>query len=105
MMAAKTKAELCFKEHRTDGKVILAFCDADLLSETIKFGDVDFEVSESFYGSKKAGYDEILKGVSRADIINAVGIKAVSLLTAKGIVDENCVLWMGEVPHVQVLRN
>jgi hypothetical protein len=98
------KEEFCFREHRTGTATILAVCDAELVNSTLKFRDVDFEVSESFYGSEGAGRGQVLEMLERCHIANIVGKKAVELLVNEGRVDRECVLMIGDVPHVQILR-
>ena len=94
----------CFREHKTGGSRLLAVCDADILGKTIKFNDVDFEVCSSFYGEKRADSGQVLDMLERSHVANVVGKKIVDLLVKKELVDKNCVLWMDDVPHVQVLK-
>ena len=91
------KAQLfCFKIHKASGKSILAVCDAGVIGRTIKFGKVDFHVSCAFYGSEKTGDEDIVARVRDADIVR--------LLLKNGLVREESVLWMGDTPHVQIVR-
>lgn len=92
------------KTHKAQGKTLLAICDNGILGKTFRFGKVDFNVSESFYGGEKSDGEEILEKVGKADMVNVVGKGIVDLLIRQGMVDEKCVLWMGEVPHVQIIR-
>ena len=92
------------KTHKDQGKTILAICDNGLLGKTLRFGEVDFDVSESFYGGEESDGDEILEKIGKADMVNVVGKEIVDLLIREGMVDEKCVLWMGDVPHVQIIR-
>lgn len=104
ILMSANEAKFCCKAHIADGKNILAVCDAGILGKTIKFGDVDFNVSDSFYGGGHLGGKRILEKVRKADMVNAVGKEIVDLLVKNGMVDEQCILWMGEVPHVQIIR-
>ena len=97
-------AKFISKTHKAQGKTILAICDNGLLGKTFRFGKADFNVSESFYGGEKSGGEEILEKVGKADTVNVVGKEIVNLLIREGMVDEKCVLWMGDVPHVQIIR-
>ncbi len=102
-MAGKVAKFLC-KTHKAEGKTILAVCDAGLLGKKIRFNDIDFDVSEPFYGGKGSDGDGVIGMVGKSDIVNVVGKGIVDLLIREGLVDEHCVLWMGEVPHVQIIR-
>ncbi len=90
--------------HFADGKLLLAVCDACLLGKKIKHKDIDFKVSDSFYGGGRPDVNELLEDIRRADIVNVVGKGIVELLVKKGLVDEECILWMGDTPHVQIVR-
>lgn len=98
------EGEFCFKERVTSGSRLLSVCDSGLLGKTLKFRDVDFEVSESFYGAEKADRQQVLDMMERCHIANVVGKKIVELLVKEGIVDRESVLLIGDVPHVQILR-
>lgn len=97
------KRKFCYKEHTSGQGVTLAVCDDDLSGKTLKFGDVDFEVSCEFYGEETADADHMLQLVERARIINAVGKRIVSLLKSENLVSEESVLMIEGVPHVQVI--
>jgi len=92
------------RTHVADGKSILAVCDEGLLGKTVKFREVDFEISESFYGGDISDGRQVIEKVRRADMVNVVGREIVDLLVNEQEVDEGCVLWMGDVPHVQIIR-
>jgi hypothetical protein len=98
------EGEFCFRERATSGSRLLSVCDADLLGKTLKFGEVDFDVSASFYGEEKANIEKVLEMMERCNVANVVGKKIVDLLISEGIVDKDCVLWIGGMPHVQIMR-
>ena len=97
------KGEFCYKEHLSGKQVTLAVCDASLSGKVLIFGDVDFEVCDSFYGTRIADGDHILELSGKAGIINAVGKGIVGLLEKKGIVKKGTALIIDGVPHVQVI--
>jgi len=96
--------EFTCKMHNASGKSILAVCDVELLGKTIKYRGIDFAVSSSFYGNHRAGGQEILEKAREADMVNVVGKRIVELLAKNKLVDEEQILWMGDVPHVQIVR-
>ncbi len=98
------EGEFCFREHRTGTGMLLAVCDAELLNRKLKYGDVDFEVSDSFYGKERASGEQVLDMLERSHVANVVGKKAVGLLVEKGQTTMDAVLMIGDVPHVQLLR-
>jgi len=96
-------ASFNFREHKTANGIVLAVCDSELIDRTLKFGDVDFEVSSSFYGTEKAESGQILNLVERCHVANFVGRDIVSILKENGLIREESVLMIGDVPHVQLL--
>jgi len=104
ILMSSENEEFSCKMHNASGKSILAVCDVELLGKTIKYRDIDFAVSSSFYGNRRAGGQEILEKARKAVIVNVVGKRIVELLVKNKLVDGGSVLWMGDVPHVQIVR-
>lgn len=98
------EGEFCFREHKTGTSNVLAVCDAELLDKTLKYGDVDFEVCSSFYGESRADKDQVLDMLERCHVTNVVGKDIVNLLLQNDLIDNECIMWLGDVPHVQLLR-
>lgn len=91
----------CGKVFKDGRDTVAAICDSDLVGKTLKNGNIDFEVKESFYGSKEIGEEvalEILKGCT---IGNIVGKKIVSLAKRHGFITEENVISIGGTPHAQ----
>ena len=97
-------ASFNFREHKTANGILLAVCDSELIDRTLKFGDVDFEVSSSFYGTEKAESGQILNLVERCHVANFVGKRIVGILCKRGLVSNEAVLMIDDIPHVQVLN-
>lgn len=93
-----------YKLHDAGGKSILAVCDKSLSGKTIKHDGIDFDVSESFYGKSPISAGEVIGKVKEAGIVNVVGKEIVELLKKNELVHDDCILWMGEVPQVQIVR-
>jgi hypothetical protein len=93
----------CFRLHKSGGNSVLAVCDAGLLGKSVMHGEIEFHVSPSFYGEERKGDEDILAEVREAGIVNVVGKDIVGLLVENGLVEEECILWMGDVPHVQIV--
>jgi hypothetical protein len=98
------KNNFCFRMHNAQGKYVLAACDPELIGKTLRYGEVDFPVDSSFYGEEEAGEEDILEMCERAHTANFVGKRIVSMLVERDVVDKDSVLWIEDVPHVQILR-
>ncbi|MBN2095597.1 MAG: DUF424 family protein [Candidatus Aenigmarchaeota archaeon] len=83
---------------------LLAACDRELLGKTLKNGELDFLVRESFYFERFVGSPELAELLRASHIVNLVGEKAVECSIASGIVNRNSVKLIDGVPHVQIYR-
>ncbi|MGC9310214.1 MAG: DUF424 domain-containing protein [Candidatus Aenigmatarchaeota archaeon] len=84
--------------------VLLAACDRELLGRTLKHGEADFEIKESFYFEKFVGPDELKSLLKEAQIANLVGERAFACSIELGLVNRNNIKLIDGVSHVQVYR-
>jgi hypothetical protein len=90
------------KVHRSEGHVLVAACDRELLGKTLS-GDVDVLVNPSFYGRDLCDEEGLLDAISEASLVNLLGNKVVDLAVEKGIVNKKNILIMGGVKHAQII--
>lgn len=106
--ASKPKGSLnglfSVKRHISEGHILIAACDLDLLGKTLDDGDLCLEVRESFYGGEKVGPDILGRLLEMCTMANLVGKRAIALAIEMGIVDEDCVIYVKGVPHAQCLK-
>ncbi len=93
------------KVHRApDGAEVVAVCDRELLNTTITHGDITIRISESFYGSRQAGEEEVRTILETASNANLIGERCVALAVEMGFVERSGCIMLGTVPHAQVFR-
>jgi len=97
-------AEFSVKKHSSQGRVLVAACDTNILGKTFEDEELQICVGEGFYGGESVGPDMLLKIMEIANIINLIGEKVVNLAVEQGLVDEECIMNIGGVPHAQILR-
>jgi len=95
--------EVYVKSTRRGRDTLVAVCDAELLGKTLEGGRVPFNVSESFYGGAPANLDEALEAMRRATICNLVGKKIVRAAIEKRMVHEAAIIFIGDIPHAQIV--
>jgi len=95
---------MILRERRTEQGLMVAVCDDDVLGETFENGEVSLTVEESFYGGDEADEGEVVDSLSRANIANIVGARAVEVAIEAGIIDGDHVLEVGETRHAQLVR-
>ena len=92
------------KIYRTQGEVLLAACDEELLGKTFREGELKLEVKERFYKGDLVEEDALEHLLEEATIANLTGERCVSKAIELGYVDENRVLYIEGVPHAQMAR-
>lgn len=97
---------MLLRERDTAEGTLVSVCDADCLGETYEDGEVTLAVTEEFYGGDEAveaSAEEVVAGLSRAQVANIVGSEAVGVAVEAGLVDEETVLEVGGTRHAQLL--
>ncbi|ERH03291.1 MAG: hypothetical protein A07HR60_01009 [uncultured archaeon A07HR60] len=97
---------MLLRERDTQQGLLVSVCDTDCLGETYENGQATLEVTETFYGGDDAvevGREEVVSGLTRAQIANIVGDQAVEIAVDAGLVDEETVLEFDETRHAQLL--
>ena len=92
------------KTVRQGRDVLVAVCDAEILGKTLEGGRVPFKVSERFYGGTLCELAEALEAMGKASIVNMVGKRIVEAAIECNIVQEAGILYLGDVPHAQIVR-
>lgn len=90
------------KVHTTENGSIVAACDKNILGETFTDGNVTLTVEDGFYGGDEASIDDIVDATETATTTNFVGAQIITALIKQGVVDEEEVHYVDEVPHVQL---
>ncbi|MGP3667212.1 MAG: DUF424 domain-containing protein [Candidatus Bathyarchaeota archaeon] len=86
--------------------VIVAVCDEDVLGKVFEDKDrgLKLDVKEKFYRGVKVKLTDVIQYVEKATIANIVGKKSVSLAVEKGFISSSGVLWIGGIPHAQLIK-
>jgi hypothetical protein len=95
--------DVYLKAVRQGRDTLVAVCDAELLGKTLKGGRAPFYVSEQFYKGTRGNVEEALEAMSRATICNIVGKRIVEAAIEKGMVHKAAVIYLGDIPHAQLV--
>ena len=99
---------MILRERTTEQGLMVAVCDRDVLGETFENGHVSLTVSEDFYAGDEAdadaGESAVVESLSRAQVANIVGERAVAVAVEAGIIDAANVLDVGGTRHAQLVR-
>jgi hypothetical protein len=92
------------KVYDTQGEVLLAACDDELLGKSFEEGELQLMVSEKFYGGEKVSQELFIRQLKCATIANLVGEVVVRIASELGMVDENGIIRIEGVPHAQIAK-
>jgi hypothetical protein len=95
--------EVYVKTVRQGRDTLVAVCDAELLGKTLEGGRAPFFVSEHFYKGTLGDLEEALEAMGKATICNIVGKRIVEAAIEKGMVQKAGVIYLGDIPHAQVV--
>lgn len=91
------------KVHEKEEDIVVACCDENLLGEELKDGEFSLNVKKEFYGDEACSRGELVGAMENASIINLIGSDCVRIGIEEGFIDENNVLYIGDVPHAQMV--
>jgi hypothetical protein len=93
------------KIHHSSGKGdVVAVCDRELLNRTLRHGELEICVSETFYGSTAATRDEVKEALRSCTNANLIGEEAVSVAIEIGLIERDACIMIGTIPHAQIYR-
>ncbi|MFW5927828.1 MAG: DUF424 domain-containing protein [Thermoplasmatota archaeon] len=95
--------EISYQIYERGTDVLLAACDKELLGKKFEEEDIQLDVSESFYGGDECNSDMICDKIKRSNVVNLVGENIIYAVIDAGFGDENDVLWIDGVPHLQLV--
>ena len=84
--------------------MMLNICDANLLGKNIVDGELNMNISESYYGEKLIEKDEARTLLKQSSIINMVGENTISLSIELGIGSENGIKKISNIPFLIVFK-
>lgn len=84
--------------------VIIAACDKELLGKTLKFGEIEINVSERFYGGKLVNEEELMVLLEEADVLNLIGNKVIEVAERLGLIHPEAKIFFEDsagrkIPH------
>ena len=95
--------KFAYKIFNQGSNTLLAISDAGIIGKTIGTKEIELTVSKEFYSEKSCDEKDIPRLVSSATIVNAIGKEIISLLLKNGFINDKNILYVGEVPHAQII--
>jgi len=98
------QGDIYIKRYDIGPDVLVAVCDIELIGKHLEEGGLTLEVSESFYKGEAVTESEVVASLRQATIANLVGERAVRCALANSFIEEANVIFIGGVPHAQMVR-
>ena len=92
------------KKYETDGHVIVAVCDSNILGKKFKEGILVLKLDESFYKGDKVGENDVKIALSCATIANIAGERSIACAVECGCIDPDSVIFIDGIPHAQMVQ-
>ncbi len=83
---------------------MLAACDKELSGKTLKNDEIEFFVSEKFYGNAEISEEVLAELLNEFGSINLVGKKSVGVALNEKIIREKSIIKISGIPHAQIFR-
>lgn len=83
---------------------MVAACDEECMGKTFREGRLKLSLETGFYGDALLALGEALVLLEGAEILNLVGANIVNGAIARGLVHPDAVIFIGGIPHVQVMK-
>ncbi len=95
-----------FKIHKSY-RIVVAICDSELVGRYFEEGMFQLDVKESFYKGQEAEEEEMAKIIKRMSVedstFNIVGDKSISLAIELGLIPEEGIQRIQNIPFAMVL--
>lgn len=83
---------------------MLGCCDKELVGKTLRQGEIEFHVKESFYKGTDTTAKQMQELAEEADSINLIGKKTVQIAIEKEWIKKEDIITIDRIPHVQIFR-
>ena len=95
-----------FKIHKSY-RIVVAICDSELAGRYFEEGMFQLDVKESFYKGQEAEEEEMARIIKRMSVedstFNIVGEKSISLAIDLGLIAEDAIKRIQNIPFAMVL--
>ena len=89
------------KLHVKDDTTIVSCCDDELIGKIIEDGQKQLDLASDFYKGDKVSEIEAGDLIRNADQVNLVGKQSVAIGIKEGIIDQEHILKIKDIPYAQ----
>ena len=92
------------KKYDTEGKLIVAVCDKNIIGKKFREGELVLKLDECFYKGDKVCEGEVKEALSCATIANIAGEKSIACAVECGCIDPETIIFIEGIPHAQMVQ-
>ncbi len=92
------------KKYETDGHLVVAVCDEDILGKKFVEGNLMLKLDECFYKGEKGSSDDVKDALLCATIANIAGTRSIACAVECGCIDPDTVIYIDGIPHAQMVQ-
>ncbi len=92
------------KKYDTEGQIIVAVCDKDIIGKKFREGELVLKLEEAFYKGNETCNEEVKEALMEATIANLSGKKSIACAVDCGCIDPDTVVFIEGIPHAQMVR-
>lgn len=91
------------KKHLSQGRLILAVCDKELLGQCLSNEECNLDLGSSFYNGEEMTKEEAQGLMKQSYIINIAGEESLEAVVELGYTTKESAKLINGIPHAQVL--
>lgn len=92
------------KKYDTEGQLIVAVCDKNIIGKKFREGELALKLDECFYKGDEASEKEVKEALSCATIANIAGEKSIACAVECGSIDPDAIIFIEGIPHAQMVQ-
>jgi hypothetical protein len=92
------------KKYDTEGQLIVAVCDKNIIGKKFREGELVLRLEEGFYKGDEACEKEVKEALLCATIANIAGEKSIACAVECGCIDPGTVIFIEGIPHAQMVQ-
>jgi hypothetical protein len=92
------------KKYDTEGQLIIAVCDKNIIGKKFREGELVLRLDEGFYKGEDVWEEEVKAALPSATIANIAGKKSIACAVECGCIDPENIIFIEGVPHAQMVK-
>jgi len=92
------------KIHKSKDSTVTAICDEDLVGKTFTENELQLSITERFYKGDKKSIEEVTEIIKKSTNLNLVGKETIAIAVKLGLVENESIIKIKNIPHIQIFE-